>query len=159
MDNKKSIKIGFTCITFCLIGLALVPAATADDDGGYKFDWQWYTTDHIGEYSKAPSGYSYVVATIYIKNDGIKLISTNPFYWSLIVDGIKYIPDAATYDSPLHHQNVNVMTGGETETSIVFLVKGKPHMVKLKYDELLGPTLTRISHYDHSNEYRDGSSY
>jgi hypothetical protein len=70
MDHKKSIKIGFVCLIFCLIGLCLVPLAAADDDGAYKFDWKWYTTDHIGKYSQAPSGDRYVVATIYIKNDG-----------------------------------------------------------------------------------------
>ena len=40
MEHTKSLKIGFSWIALCLIGLSLVPFATADD-GAYKFDWKW----------------------------------------------------------------------------------------------------------------------
>ncbi len=70
---------------------------------------------------------------------------------------MKYKTNFKTYDRSIDHQTVDVMPGGEMETPLVYLVKGKPHMATLSYDNLSGPTLTRISHYDHSHEYRDGS--
>jgi len=39
---------------------------------------------------------------------------------------------------------------GETESKIIFLVKGHPETATLKYDKLFGPELVRIEHYNHS---------
>jgi len=39
---------------------------------------------------------------------------------------------------------------GETESKIIFLVKEHRKTATLKYDQLLGPELVRIEHYNHS---------
>ena len=147
MDRKKSIKIGFTCFILCVMGLCLVPLVAADDSGAGYYDWKWYTINHIGEYNKAQAGSTYAVVTIYIKNEGDKAISTNPFDWYLIIDGLKYTYDSATHDSSINHLTYDVMKGGEAETTIVFLVKGNQATAIRKYDQLFGPELKHIDHY------------
>jgi tetratricopeptide (TPR) repeat protein len=147
MDHKKSIKTGFTCFILCLMGLCLVPLVAADDSGAGYYDWKWYTTDHIGEYNKAQAGSSYAGVTIYIKNEGDKAISPNPLDWYLLIGGLKYSYDSATFDSSINHLTYDVMKGGETETIIVYLVKGNPSTATLKYDQLFGPELKHIDHY------------
>ena len=130
MDHQKSIKIGFTCFVLCLMGLCL-PLVVADGGTGY-YDWKWYTTDNIGEYNKAPASSSYAVGTIYIKNEGDKGITTNPFDWYLIIYWLKYTYDSATHDSSINHLTYDVMKGAETETTIAYLVKGNPASATLK---------------------------
>jgi hypothetical protein len=39
---------------------------------------------------------------------------------------------------------------GETESKIIFLVKEHRKTATLKYDQLFGPELVRIEHYNHS---------
>jgi tetratricopeptide (TPR) repeat protein len=85
--------------------------------------------------------------TIYIKNEGDKAISTNPLDWYLLIGGLKYSYDSATFDSSINHLTYDVMKGGETETIIVYLVKGNPSTATLKYDQLFGPELKYIDHY------------
>jgi hypothetical protein len=150
MDHKKSMKIGFICIALCWIGVSLVPLATADT-GTIYFDWKGTTTYQIGEYNKAPPGFEYVIADVYVKNyDSDKTPSTNPWNWKLIVDGLKYDHDSATYDSSIGQQNVEVLKGAEVKTKIVFLIKGHPANATLQYDQLFGPTLTHIDYFNHS---------
>lgn len=111
------------------------------------WDWKSTTATTIGSYNKVPSGYEYFIVTVYLKNDADQSISTNPFSWDLIIDGIKYDPDSATYDSSIDSQSVEVVKGGERETTIVYLVKGKPESAELKYNGAFAPTMERISHY------------
>ena len=150
MDYKKSVKIGFVWIVLCFIGLSLVPLSTAGDNGDAYLDFKWYPTDKISQSHIAQSGYEYAVVTIYIKNEGEKSVSTAPYDWNFIADGIKYSPDSATYDDSINPQSVDVMKGGEAETTLVFLVKGQPKTGTLHYSELFGPSLKRINHY-HNN--------
>ena len=124
-------------------------ATSISDDNVCYYDWKWYITDHIGEYNKAPTGFTYAVVTIYIKNKGDKSASTSPLDWYLLIDGLKYTYDSATYDSSINHLTYDVMKGTETGTTIVFLVKGRPTAAILKYDQLLGPELVHMNHYNH----------
>jgi hypothetical protein len=50
----------------------------------------------------------------------------------LLIDGLKYTHDTATYDESIKIPMVDVVKGGETETTIVFLVKGHPTAATLK---------------------------
>jgi hypothetical protein len=43
MDHKKAIKIGFTSLILCLIGLCLVPLVVAEDSGAGYYDGKWGT--------------------------------------------------------------------------------------------------------------------
>ena len=61
MDPKKTTKIGFACLILCLMGLCFVGFAVAEDSVPGYYDWKWYVTSHIGEYTIASLGYEYVV--------------------------------------------------------------------------------------------------
>jgi Domain of unknown function (DUF4352) len=129
-------------------------ATSISDDNVCYYDWKWYTTDHIGNYDKASAGSTYAVVTIYLKNKSDKSASTNPLDWYLLIDGLKYTYDLATFDSSINHLTYDVMKGAETETRIVYLVKGYPQNAELKYDQWFGPELKHIDHYDHSNNFK-----
>lgn len=105
------------------------------------WDWEFETTSRVGEYYVAPSGYSYVLVNVYLKNKGDTIVSTNPNYWPLTVDGITYTPDTATYSEEINHQTVDVGKGGELETRMVYLVKGNPTEAALGYS---GPWLVKM---------------
>ena len=53
MDHKKAIKIGFSCLILCLMGLCFVEFAVAEDGVPGYYDWRWYATSHIGKYTTA----------------------------------------------------------------------------------------------------------
>jgi hypothetical protein len=150
MDGKKAIKIGFTCSILCLMGLFLVPLVAADDNGVCYYDFKWFATDHIGS-DKAPMGSEYIVATVYIKNESDKSVSTSPSNWNLIIDGLKYTDNLNTYDHSLYTPPADVIKGGETETNIVYLVKGNPKTVTIHYDGSYGPEMKAINHYNHTS--------
>jgi hypothetical protein len=67
----------------------------------------------------------------------------------LLIDAIKYTHDTATYAESIKTPTVDVVKGGETETTIVYLVKANPSTATLKYKQLFGPELVRTKHYDH----------
>jgi len=149
MDHKKAIKIGFACLILCLMGLCFVEFAFAEDSRLGYYDWKWYATLHIGEYTIAPSGYEYVVITLYLQNDGDQSITTSPHGWNLIADGIKYEHDASTFDRSIGYQDIEIVKGRNIETKIVYLVKGKPTNIHLQFDGIwgIGPTFKEINHY------------
>ena len=111
------------------------------------FDWTFQTTPYIGEYYTAPAGSSYVVVNLYLKNNGNKPISTNPYYWNFVANGIKYTVDTATFDSSIHSQTVEVGKGGEIETQLVYLVNGVPTEATLEFNGFSGPDLLKVQHY------------
>ena len=149
MDHKKAIKIGFSCLILCLMGLCFVEFAVAEDSIPGYYDWRWYATSHIGEYTTAPSGYEYIVITLYLQNDGDQSITTSPHGWNLIADGIKYENDASTFDRSIGYQDIEIVKGRNIETKIVYLVKGKPTNIHLQFDGIwgIGPTFKEINHY------------
>lgn len=115
------------------------------------FDWTFQTTSYIGNYHTAPVGASYVIVSIYLKNNGDTSISTNPYHWNFVANGIKYTANTATYDSSIRHQTVEVGKGGEIETQIVYLVNGVPPEATLEYNGLSGPGLQKVTHYTLDN--------
>ncbi|MDD2613911.1 MAG: DUF4352 domain-containing protein [Methanosarcina sp.] len=117
-----------------------------DTQDACLFDWNYYTTSSLGEYYKAPQGYNYAVVTIYLKNNADSTISTNPWSWKLIADGIKYNHDSSSYSEHINTQVVDVGKGGEMENSMVFIVKGTPAEATLEYTGF-GPDLVRIEYY------------
>jgi hypothetical protein len=110
------------------------------------FDWGYGIDSSIGTYYTAPTGYNYAIVTIYLKNNADKSISTNPYFWTLTADGIKYTVDSSTFSENINHHSVDVAKGGEIETSMVFVVKGNPAEATLKYSGF-GPELVKIKHY------------
>lgn len=117
------------------------PSPIEKSTGVCYWDWEFETTSRVGEYYVAPSGYSYVLVDVYLKNEGDTIVSTNPNYWPLTVDGITYTPDTATYSEEINHQTVEVGKGGELETRMAYLVKGNPMEATLSYT---GPWLVKM---------------
>jgi hypothetical protein len=138
MDHKKAIKIGFSCLILCLMGLCFVEFAVAEDSVPGYYDWRWYATSHIGEYTTASSGYEYVVITLYLQNDGNQSITTNPHGWNLITYGIKYEHDTSTFDRSIGYQDIEIVKGRNIETKIVYLVKRNPTNIHLQFDGIWG---------------------
>jgi hypothetical protein len=112
------------------------------------YDWTFTSVPYIGDYYIAPDGYRYVIVDIYLKNNGDKAVSTNPYFWNIAVNGIKYTCDLATFDSSIHSQTVEVGKGGEIETHIVYLVNGIPTEANLEYGGLSGPNFLKVNHYN-----------
>ena len=133
MDHKKSITIGLISIVIFLMGFNLMVLAVAKDNGVCYWDWTWHTTDHIGT-SKAPVGYEYIVATLYLKNIGDQKITTSSNGWNLIANSLKYEHDVNTFNGSLGRQDIEIAKGGDIESKIVYLVKGYPTHFQLQYD-------------------------
>jgi hypothetical protein len=148
MDHKKSMKIEFICIVFCLMGFNLVVLAAVNDNGVCYWDWKWYETSHMGD-TKAPVGSEYIVATLYLRNIGDQKITTSANGWNLIADGLKYEQDTNTFNSSLGRQDIEIAKGGDIETKIVYLVKGHPTHFQLQYDGkwAKGLSVAKINYY------------
>lgn len=128
---KNRLRIIFVIIILILGSVPLSLGATEDTSD----DWTWTygTYSSVGSYG-APAGYSYAVANVHIHNIGNRLISTNPFYWYFIADGITYSPDTPTFDSSIYRSSVDVGKGGDITVTFVFLVKGSPQTAALTYN-------------------------
>ena len=122
-----------------------INTSPANDKDTCKLDWKWHTTDHIGTLWKAPTGYTYVIVDLYLKNDAAASIKTSPFMWSFVIDGVNYYCDVATFDPSVLTTTPDINKGGEIETKLVYKVKGYPTKGSLNYLSLK-PTLQRISH-------------
>jgi len=129
-----------------LEGQEITQEVPADADVCYS-DWTYTITQSLGQYYVAPSGYNYVIATIYLKNNADISVSTNPFYWKFTADGLQYDADSSTYSEIINHQNIEVGKGGETETTIVYLVQGYPTEAEIGYYGIQSPVFERIDHY------------
>lgn len=116
------------------------------------WDWEYSTTKSISEYYTAPSGYSYAIVKIYLKNDADQKVTTNPYSWIFTADGIQYNPDSSTFSDIIGHQDVDVVKGGEIETKIVYLVKGDPSEANLTYDSFSAPKMENANHYGSLNQ-------
>jgi hypothetical protein len=157
MNMGKSGEI-MTKVTFNQFALATVmililimgiAAATSDDTNSVcNWDWKWYPASHIGD-TKAPVGYEYIVATLYLKNIGDQKITTSQNGWNLIANGLKYEHDTNTFNGLVGHQDIEIVKGGDIETKIVYLVKGHPTHCQLQYDGKWGTGLSvaKINYY------------
>lgn len=97
------------------------PIQTLEQDVS-KYNFKWDIGSRIGEYHKAPSGYTYAVVSYTIQNDGPSAISTNPFYWGFKADGILYSYDSSSYSDEINHMTVDISPGGTFSNKIVFIV-------------------------------------
>lgn len=131
--SKNRLAIIFVMM-FLILGT--VPCALGATTGVSQYwTWTYGTYSSVGSNYIAPTGYSYAVADVHIHNTGTKKISTNPFYWYFIADGITYSPDTPTFDSSIYRSSVDVGQGGDITTTFVYLVKGAPQTAILSYDD------------------------
>jgi hypothetical protein len=120
----------------------------AQDSSVCYWDWHYTTTHQIGSAFVAPSGKSYAIVDIYLKNNADGTVSTNPFNWNFISNGITYQMDSSTFDQSIHSETVDVGKGGETTCQIVYLINGEPDTAELKYTGIMGPDMVRVQHFD-----------
>jgi hypothetical protein len=124
----------------------VTPTASTQDKNICFWDWEGKIVSQVDNYN-APSGYNYAVVTVYIKNEANNSVSTNPLYWNLTADGIKYAPDASISSDSIKHQTVDVGKGEKIETQFVYLVKGDPSQAILGYNGVSAPEMQRENHY------------
>jgi hypothetical protein len=90
------------------------------------------------------------MVTLYVKNDASQPVSTNAWYWKLVVDGVQYSRDMETFSTSFYKPPVELEKGGEIETQIVYRLNGIPSHAEIVYDRKAKatPKMERIKHYD-----------
>ncbi|WP_269852069.1 hypothetical protein [Methanosarcina horonobensis] len=114
------------------------------DTGVCYYDWKGTVLDNLtGTYNP---DYTYFMVTLYVKNDASQPVSTNAWYWKLVVDGVEYSRDmnsfGSTYQTPVEIQN-----GGEKETRIIYCLNSIPSEAEVIYKRPSTPIMERIKHY------------
>lgn len=79
------------------------------------------TTQQFGEWSKAKPGYVYLVLDLHIDNRGYDSFSTNPLYFYVVVNNVKY---SVAFVMGLEDELkvVDLFSGGKTAGRIAFEV-------------------------------------
>jgi len=114
-----------------------------------RWDFKVRTTTHIGEYYQylkeyqyeAREGYTFAIVTIRIVNNASKTVSTNPWNWEMIINGVEYSHHTATYDDEINHITVDVGKGGDITTEVVYEIPADATFYELKYTGLFPPKM------------------
>jgi hypothetical protein len=64
----------------------------------------------------------YLVLDMTVENQGYNTFSTNPFYFSVIIDNVKYKSSFLSYDLDNELKAVDVLDGGKVEGALAFEV-------------------------------------
>lgn len=107
-----------------------------------EYDFKVDRKENIGTYHEAPTGYVYAIVTLRLKNNADQSVSTNPYFWKFIADGVEYSYDAVSYTDTIGHQTVEVHKGGDFTTKIVFIIDDDVSGGYIEY-EWVEPTLIR----------------
>ncbi len=93
----------------------------------------------IGMYDEAPRGKVYLIVSMNITNRGYDQVNTNPNYFYVIYDNVKYDIAVQTYSLSLDNKldSVDLLDGGSTKGSIVFEVPSNIDNYQLQYDRTL----------------------
>ncbi|HPJ83743.1 MAG TPA: DUF4352 domain-containing protein [Methanothrix sp.] len=161
MKTKLTAILAVLCVSALLCGCLGGEQSSADTSvSGYKEDEVAHTQasdlpseyilinrsaslySSIGRYTKPDPGKVFLLLNMVIENHGYSEFAVNPWYFSIIIDGVEYPHDSATYAvderglAPL--DSVNVRNGGSTSGCLVFQIpKGKEE--SLYYIEYSGP--------------------
>jgi len=79
------------------------------------------TMTQIGSWDKADEGYTYLVLDLDIENDGYDSFSTNPFYFCVIVNNVKY-DSAFVFELEDELKLVDLLDGGRVSGKLAFEV-------------------------------------
>lgn len=93
------------------------------------------TTSNIGQYSEASPGKIFLIVTMTIENKGYQSLNTNPNYFSVIIDNIKYSYVSETYSLSDKLDTIDILDGGTITGSIAFLIPADANKYKLVYDQ------------------------
>jgi len=94
------------------------PSETA---GRIIIEYSSTTTQRIGEWSEAKPGYVYLVLDLHIENQGYDSFSTNPLFFYVVVNNVKY---SAAFVMGLESElkAVDLLDRGKTAGKIAFEV-------------------------------------
>ncbi len=87
----------------------------------------------IGEYSQAATGKVFLVITMNIENHGYKEFSTNPFFFKVISNNVKYDTSGYSFTIDDKLDSVDLLDGGSTKGSLVFEVPSGIGNYQLQY--------------------------
>lgn len=107
-----------------------------------EYDFKVDRKENIETYYEAPAGYEYAIVTLRLKNNAVQPVSTNPYNWKFIADGVEYSYDAASYADTIGHQTVEVNKGGDFTTKFVFIIEDDAKDGYIEYDRAT-PALVR----------------
>lgn len=107
-----------------------------------NFDWNWYTTSHIGYY-EAREGYKLAVVTIRIVNHSTIPVNANPFDWELEAEDITYIPHTATFDDSINYSEARIGQNGDLTFQLVFEIPSDVTQATLHYAAFSSPQFVR----------------
>lgn len=110
-----------------------MPVPTVDSKQ-ITISYKTTTTDKIGEYSVAPEGKVFLIVTMTIENNGYPELNTNPNYFNVMINNIKYTYDTVTYSLSDKLDTVDIMNGGTLTGSIAFTIPDGTREFQLKYD-------------------------
>lgn len=87
----------------------------------------------LGEFTEAPSGKVFLVITMNIENHGYKEFSTNPFFFKVISNNVKYDTSGYSFTIDDKLDSVDLLDGGSTKGSLVFEVPSGIGNYQLQY--------------------------
>lgn len=97
------------------------PTATAGTRYDVVIKYTEKYSNQIG-FSQPSSGYTFLILTLQIQNNIDKAFNTNPFYFYVTVNNVKYDIEVATYSLPDTLKSVDVLKDGTVTGSIAFQV-------------------------------------
>lgn len=89
--------------------------------------------DSIGSYSDLKPGNVFLIVTMTIENHGYDTINTNPNYFSVITNNIKYDYTSSTYSLEDKLDTADILNGGSMKGSMAFEVPADTNEFKLQY--------------------------
>jgi hypothetical protein len=152
MPPKKSSTALVVVAVMAVVVVALIVAAyfvVSTGAGMFgnsdKASWD-YTLEHrtgLAPYSPE-DGKEFVIATIFLKNDGWAGVDTNAYQWNYAVGGITYSASIYTFFSDsITYDSVTVNTGGSATFQIVFEVPSGLGDGVVRYDGYSSTTVIR----------------
>jgi len=110
-------------------------AATEVPENVFKYlTYESSTTKYIDQFTTASPGYMYLILSMHINNTGKQKYSTNPFFWTVTIDGITYSTDAATFSQQYNSPAMDVGPGGKADFYLVYQVKDTATGYQINYN-------------------------
>lgn len=107
-------------VVIAIVGTSGESAPAPPPDKTIVIKYSCITTDQIGEWFHADSGYTYLVISLDIRNTGYDSFGTNPFYFSVIVNDVRYDTTWVGLDDEL--KMVDLLDGGKISGKLAFEV-------------------------------------
>lgn len=111
------------------------PIITAKSNEQITIRYSGKTTNSIGQYSQASPGKTFLIVTMTIENKGYQSLNTNPNYFNIVIDKIKYSYTAETYQLPDKLDTIDILDGGTITGSIAFSIPANTNKYELLYDQ------------------------